>query len=65
MINVDESSFYFATGHEEISLGPDQEPPERPSQTIQESEIMVTIAWNPLRFHSVEVLPEGRSFNAE
>jgi hypothetical protein len=65
ILNLDESWFYLSTDHEQIWLRPDQEPPERAKHTIQDTKIMVTIAWNVLRFHLVEALPKGRRFNAE
>jgi hypothetical protein len=65
IITLDESWFYLSTDHEQIWLRPDQEPPERAKHTIQEKQIMVTIAWNALGFHLVEAFPKGRRFNAE
>jgi transposase len=65
IITLDESWFYFATAHEQIWLQPGQTPPERPKHTIGDKKIMVTIAWNPLRFHLVTVLPKGMTFNAD
>jgi predicted N-acyltransferase len=32
---------------------------------IEDRKIMVTIAWNPVGFHLVEILPKGRIVNAE
>jgi hypothetical protein len=53
-------------------LGPDAiwprlggTPPERARHTIQDPNIMVTIAWNPFGFHLIVALPKGRTFNAE
>jgi hypothetical protein len=48
-----------------MGLRPDQEPPERPRQPIEERKIKLTIAWNPFGFHLLEALPKGRIFNAE
>jgi hypothetical protein len=65
VITLDEWWFYLSTDHEQIWLQADQEPPERAKHTIQDKKIMVAIAWNPLGFHLVEVLPKGRGFNVE
>jgi hypothetical protein len=65
VITPDESWFYLSTDHEQIWLRADQESPERPKHTIQDKKMMVTIAWNPLGFHLVEVPPKGKSVNAE
>jgi hypothetical protein len=42
-----------------------QEPLERAKHTIEDKKMILTIAWNPLGFHLVEVFPKGRDFNAE
>jgi histone-lysine N-methyltransferase SETMAR len=65
IITLDESWFYFATSHELIWLRAGEAPPERPKHMIGDKKIMVTIAWNPLGFHLVDVLPKGMLFNAE
>jgi histone-lysine N-methyltransferase SETMAR len=65
VITLDGSWFYRSPDHGQIWLQADQEPPEQAKDTIQDQKIMVTIAWNPLGFHLVEILPKGRSFNAE
>jgi hypothetical protein len=65
IITFDKSWFYLSTGHEQIWLGSDENPPERAKHTIQDKKILVTIAWNALRIHLVGALPNGRHFNAE
>jgi transposase len=47
------------------ALGPGEAPPQRARHRIQDRKIMVTIAWNPLRFPLIVALPKGRTFNAE
>jgi histone-lysine N-methyltransferase SETMAR len=46
-------------------FGHGETPPERARHTIQDGKIMVTIAWNPLGFSLIMILPKGRTFNAE
>jgi hypothetical protein len=64
IIILDEVRFYLTTDYERIWLWSDQEPPERQKRTIQDTKIMATITWNPLRFHRVDSLPKGMTFNA-
>jgi hypothetical protein len=54
-----------ATDHEQVSLRPDQEPPQRPGHRFGDRKIMVSIALYPLGFHLLEALPMGRVRNAE
>jgi hypothetical protein len=65
IITLDESWFYLSTDHEQIRLRVEEQPPERPRHTIQDSEMTVAIAWNPLGFHLFDALPKGNTFNAE
>jgi histone-lysine N-methyltransferase SETMAR len=55
----------IATDHEQTWLWRGETPPERARHTIQDREIMVTIAWNPLGFPLIVALPKGCIFNAE
>jgi hypothetical protein len=50
-ITLGESWFCLFTGHEQIWLRVEEQPPERPRHTIQDPKMMATIAWNPLGFH--------------
>jgi hypothetical protein len=65
IITLGESWFYLSTDHEQIWLHVEEQPSERPRHTIQNPKIMVTIAWNPLRFHLLDALPKGNTFNIE
>jgi histone-lysine N-methyltransferase SETMAR len=57
--------YNLAMDHEQIWLRLGETPPERARHTIQDRKIMVTVAWNPLRFPLIVALPMGRTFNAE
>jgi hypothetical protein len=59
IIILDEPWFYRSTDHEQIWLRGKEQLPERPRHTIQDPKMMVTIAWNPLRFHLLDALPKG------
>jgi hypothetical protein len=65
MITLDESWFYRATDHKQIWLRPGVTSPERAWHTLQDREIMVTIASNPLGFPLIVALSKGRTFNGE
>jgi transposase len=43
----------------------EKQPHEKPSHTIQDPTMMVTVAWNPLGFHLLDVLLNGSTFNTE
>jgi hypothetical protein len=65
IISLDASWPYLSTDHAQIWLRAERQPPERPRHTIQDSKMIVTIAWNPLGFHFLNALPKGNTFNAE
>jgi hypothetical protein len=64
-ITPDKPGFYFSTHREQIWLPVEAQPPERLRHAIQDPKMMVTIAWNPLGFHLLDVLPKGNTFKAE
>jgi transposase len=55
----------LATDHEQIWLRPGETPPAKARHTIQDRKIIVTIAWNPLRFPLIVALPKGHIFHTE
>jgi hypothetical protein len=65
IITLDEFLFYLATDNEQIWLRPEQQLPEKPKHTIQAQKMMLTIEWNPLRFHLLDTLPNGRALNVK
>jgi hypothetical protein len=65
IITLTESWFNFSTDYEYIWPRQEEQPPERPRHTIQDPKTMMIIAWNPLGFHLIKVLPKGMSFSAE
>jgi hypothetical protein len=65
IITFDELWFSLVPDHKHIGLRPDEQPPERPRHTIQDPKMMLTIAWNPLAFHVLDSLPNGRIVNAK
>jgi hypothetical protein len=65
IITLDESWFYLFTNHEQIWLRVKEQPPEKPSHTIQDPKMIVTMASNPLGFHLLDALPKGNTSDAQ
>jgi hypothetical protein len=65
IITLDESRFSLSPNHEQIWLRVEEQPPERPRHIIQDPKMIVIIAWNPLRCHLLDALPQGNTFNTE
>jgi hypothetical protein len=65
VITLAESWFYLSTDHEQIWLHADPEQAEPAKHTIQDTKIMVRVAWNALAFRLVEALSKGRGCNAK
>jgi hypothetical protein len=64
LLILDESWFYLSTDYNSIWLQDGELPPERERKMINSKKLMVTIVWNPLGFHLIDVLPKGQTFNA-
>jgi hypothetical protein len=64
IVTLDESWLYFRIDHELISLQPSEEAPERERLAIQSEKTALIIVQNPIRFHVVSVLGNGRKFKA-
>jgi hypothetical protein len=60
-----ELHFYILTGHEQVWLCPEEQPPQRPRYTIQVPQVMLMIAGDPVGFHLIERLPTSKIFNTE
>jgi hypothetical protein len=64
ILTLDESWFYLSTDYEFVRLPRDEKAPERERHIIQSKKFMLTIVWNPRRFHLIKILEKGRKFNA-
>jgi hypothetical protein len=62
IVTHDESWFDLRIDHKQMWLRPEEKPLERPHHTFQNPTMMVTITWNPLKFHMLDALPKGNSF---
>jgi histone-lysine N-methyltransferase SETMAR len=65
IVTLDESWFYFTTGHEWIWFSEGTEAPERERIIIQSRKMMVTIDWNPTGFYRIVALPKGTKLNPD
>jgi hypothetical protein len=63
--SFDESWFYFGRGHEQFWFEMKARIGERRKDGIQDKKMMITIAWNPLRFDLVKSISKGRTFSDE
>jgi hypothetical protein len=64
ILTFDESWFHLSPDYELVWLPRDEKVPERERHTIQSKKFMLTIVWNPHRFHLIKVLEKDRKFNA-
>jgi hypothetical protein len=64
VVTLEESWFYLATQHKFIWLPETEKVPEMEGPMIQSTKLMLTIIWNPQRFHFINILPQGQKFNA-
>jgi hypothetical protein len=65
IVTLDESWFYFTTGHERISLPKRTETPEKSRITVQSRKMIAAIVWNPTEFYRIVALPKGMKYNAD
>jgi hypothetical protein len=64
IITLDASWLSLSTDHEFVWIRHGEKVPERERHTIQSKKFILTIVWNPLGFHLIDVLGRGRKFNA-
>jgi hypothetical protein len=64
IVTFDESWFYLSTDHELIWLPQDETVPEHERYTVQSKTLMLTVVWNPHRFHVIDLLAKRHKFTA-
>jgi ABC-type uncharacterized transport system YnjBCD substrate-binding protein len=57
ILTLDESWSYLSTDHEMIWLQSDEKGPTQEWHTIQRKKLMLTMVWNPIGFHLINILP--------
>jgi hypothetical protein len=65
LVTLDEAWFYFSNQDEQIWLPNQEDPPTIQRQMINSPKTMLTVVWNPHRFHSVSLLPKGRKWTSQ
>jgi hypothetical protein len=62
---LDESWIHLFSEHDLMWTAPGEIIVDRDRYTVQSPKFMLTVVWNPIRFHVLKVLPKGRKFNAQ
>jgi hypothetical protein len=65
IVTLDESWIYFFSEHDLMLTAPGEIVVDRGQQTIQSPMFMLTVVWNPIGFHVLKALPNGRKFNGQ
>jgi hypothetical protein len=60
LLTLDELCFDLSTGHKRIWRWTGEVLPEKEKHMIQATKIMITIIWNALGFHVVDVFPKHK-----
>jgi hypothetical protein len=59
IITLDETWFYFSNHFDRNWLPHDEPPPSFPKQTTESQKLMITVVWNPHKFHGIQSLSNG------
>jgi hypothetical protein len=65
LVTLDEAWFDFSNQHEQIWLSYQEDPPTIQRQTISSPKTMLTMVWNPHRFHLVSLLLKGQKWTSQ
>jgi hypothetical protein len=65
IVTLDESWIYLFSEHDLMWTAPGEIVVDRERHTVQSPKFLLTVVWNPIRFHVLKVLPKGRKFNAQ
>jgi hypothetical protein len=65
IVTLDESWIYLFSEHDLMWRAPGEVAVDRARHTVQSPKFMLTAVWNPIGFHVLKALPEGRKSNAQ
>jgi hypothetical protein len=65
IVTLDESWIYLFSEHHLMWIAPGEIVIDRERHIVQSPKFMLTVVWNPTRFHVLKVLSKGRKFNAQ
>jgi hypothetical protein len=65
IVTLDESWIYLFSEHYLMWTAPREIVVDREQHTVQSPKFMLTVVWNPIGFHVLKGLPNGRKFNAQ
>jgi hypothetical protein len=61
----DESWIYLFSEHDLMWTAPGEIVVDKELHTVRSPKLMLTVVWNPIRFHVLKVLPKGRKSNEQ
>jgi hypothetical protein len=64
IVTLDESWIYLSSEHDLMWTAPGEIVVNREWHTVQSPKFMLTVVWNPIRFHVLKALSKERKFNA-
>jgi hypothetical protein len=65
IVTLDESWIYLFNEHNLMWTAPGEIIIDRERHTVQSAKFMLTVVWNPIRFHVLKALLKGCKFNAQ
>jgi hypothetical protein len=65
IVTLDESWIYLFSEHDLMWTAPGEIVVDRERHTVQPPKLMLTVVWNPIRFHVLKALPKECKFNTQ
>jgi hypothetical protein len=65
VVTLDESWIYLFSEHDLMWTAPGEIVVDRERHIVQSPKFMLTVVWNPIGFHVLKALLNGRKFNAQ
>jgi hypothetical protein len=65
IVTLDESWIYLFSEHDPMWIAPGEIVIDREWHIVQSPKFMLMVVWNPMGFHVLKALPNGRKFNAQ
>jgi hypothetical protein len=65
IVTLDESWIYLSSEHDLMLTALGEILIDKERHRVQSLKFMLTVVWNPIGFHVLKALPNGRKFNAQ
>jgi hypothetical protein len=65
IVTLDESWIYLFSEHDLMLTALGEIVVDRERHTVESPKLMLTVVWNPIGFHVLKALPEGRKFKTQ